>query len=81
MLEYHVKLSANGRITLPLKVRKKLHLMPNDELILRVVDNEVQLTSVDQALKKAQALVQQYSKKRSLVDKLFEMRKEEGARE
>lgn len=78
MTEYKVKLNNNGRVVIPAVCRKKLHLNPGEELILRVEGNVIYMISLKQSLENAQSLVQKYAKKTNLLDKLRELRNEDN---
>ena len=78
MQEYRVKISENGRILIPAVLRNQLHFNPGDELIMRVTDNELHLTSMQNAIKNAQALVNKYvPRNQSLINDLILTRKKE----
>lgn len=67
MLEFRTKLGEDGRVVIPASCRRELHLIPGEELVVRVENNSLYLISLKQSLKKAQALTQKYTKKSSLV--------------
>ncbi len=77
MNDYRTKLGEDGRVVIPASCRRELHLVPGEELIIRVENNEMHLMSLKYSLKKAQELVQSYAKKQSLVTHLKKMRQEE----
>ena len=77
MNDYRAKLSDNGRIVIPSNCRKILHLVPGEELILRLEKNGLHLMSLKQSLKQAQAVIQNYAKKQDLTQKLRELRNED----
>jgi AbrB family looped-hinge helix DNA binding protein len=53
MLQARAKLNANGRVVIPAAVRKALDLRPGDELIMRIEDGELRLSTRRQALARA----------------------------
>jgi hypothetical protein len=58
-----------------------LEIQPGDELVLRIEDGSIRMIPLRQAVKLAQAIVQQYVPKGiSLVDELIEERREEARR-
>jgi len=77
MNDYRAKLSDNGRIVIPANCRKILHLVPGEELILRLEKNGLHLMSLKQSLKQAQAVIENYAKKQDLTQKLRELRNED----
>lgn len=77
MNEFRIKLGSDGRVLIPAPCRRLLHLEPGEELIIRVEDRELHLSSLKDSLKKAQAIVKRLAKEESLVDKLMKMRREE----
>lgn len=77
MKAYRSKLDENGRIVLPESCRKELHLLPGDELVLHVENDQLHISSLKQSISKAQELVMKYSKKKSLVRGLKKLRKED----
>lgn len=77
MQEYRAKLGDNGRIVIPANCRKILHLVPGDELILRLEENGLHLRSLKQTIQQAQNIVHSYAKAQSLTVKLRELRNED----
>lgn len=75
MIEFRTKLSENGRIIIPASCRQLLHLKPGEELIIRVEDDEMTISTAKQALKKVQHLVRKHAKNKSLVKKLKTIRR------
>lgn len=76
MNEAKVKISKEGRILIPLDIRKSLQLQEGDELILRIEDGELRLLTLDQAVHQAQQLYRTYAGNRSLKDELIAERRE-----
>jgi AbrB family looped-hinge helix DNA binding protein len=60
MLQGKARLSASGRLVIPAAVRKALGLEPGDELILRVEDGELRLSTRRHALARARRMIRQY---------------------
>lgn len=81
MKEYRTKINENGRIIIPIVLRKQLHLKPGEELIIQVEDEELRIFSVKHSLKNAQTLVRKYAKNKNLVKKLKEIRQEDSSNE
>lgn len=81
MQEYRTKMGEDGRIVIPADCRRLLHLHPGEELIIHIEKEELHLYSLKHSLKKAQEAVQKYTKGRSLVTKLKEMRNKDNKNE
>ncbi len=77
MHEYRAKLGDNGRLVIPANCRKILHLVPGDELILRLEENGLHLRSLKQSIQQAQNIILGYAKGQSLTIKLRELRNED----
>lgn len=81
MNEYKAVLGKDGRVAIPASIRKQLHFEPGEKLILRIKNHELSLISLKDSVKKAQSLVQKYSKKQSLIKKLYALRQEDKMHE
>lgn len=68
-------------MVIPVIFRRKLHFEAGEELIIKIIKNEMRVISSKQALKNAQDRVQELAKGVSLVDKLKILRKEDGVNE
>jgi AbrB family looped-hinge helix DNA binding protein len=76
------KLNANGRIVIPAVVRQALDLRPGDELIMRIEDGELRLSTRRQALARARRLLRCYLPSgEDLTQSLIEDRRQEAERE
>jgi antitoxin PrlF len=76
------RIADGGRLVIPAEYRRELGLEPGDEVIIRIEDGELRILTRAEAVKRAQAIVQQHVKKgRSLVDELSDERRAEAARE
>jgi bifunctional DNA-binding transcriptional regulator/antitoxin component of YhaV-PrlF toxin-antitoxin module len=78
MHEFRSKLGNDGRIIIPVLCRKYLQLQAGEELIIHIEKDELHISSLKNALKKAQARVQRYAKSKSLVEKLILTRQEDN---
>jgi len=77
-----VKIGTNGRLVIPANLRKVLGVEEGDELLARIVDGELRITTPAAAIKRAQAIVRRYvPTDHSLVDELIKERREAAARE
>jgi AbrB family looped-hinge helix DNA binding protein len=77
-----VKLGANGRVVIPAEYRKALGLSEGDDLLLRLEDGELRLSSRAAAIRRAQAIVRRRVPEGvSLSGELIEERRAEAERE
>lgn len=77
-----IRIAEGGRVVIPVEYRRALGLEPGDEVIIRLEDGELRIVSRAEAVKRAQALIEQHVKKgRSLVDELRAERRKEASRE
>jgi AbrB family looped-hinge helix DNA binding protein len=80
--EARLKVNENGRVVIPSAIRKALGIDVGDELIARVEDDELRITTVKRQIERAQRLVRKYVKPgRSLVDELIAERRREARSE
>jgi len=80
--DVRLRLNENGRVVIPAAFRKALGIKPGDEVILRVDDGELRITTMKQRMERAQRRARQYVKPGvSLVDELIAERREEAKRE
>ena len=77
------KMNNQGRIVIPAECRAAAGLKPGDEMLIEAVgEGELRLQTRDQAIKKAQAIVQRrLPKRRDLVAELIAERRKEAERE
>ncbi len=80
MRDHLVRLGTNGRFVLPADVRRALGVGDGDTLVVRLVDDEVRLTTPAAAVRHAQRAVRPYLQAgRSLADELIaDRRADEG---
>lgn len=80
--ETKVKMNENGRVVIPASFRKALGIEPGDEMILRLEEDELRITTMEQRIKAAQRTVRKYVKPGvSLVDELIADRRREAKNE
>jgi AbrB family looped-hinge helix DNA binding protein len=83
--DVRTKLGEGGRVIIPAAFRNALHLEPGDDIILHFENNEIHMTTPEQALHKLQAKVKSYTDKLeepiSLVDELIKTRRAEAEHE
>ncbi|MDQ3396364.1 MAG: AbrB/MazE/SpoVT family DNA-binding domain-containing protein [Deinococcota bacterium] len=77
-----VKLGSNGRLVIPAQYRKALGVGEGDELVMRLEEGELRLSTRKIALKRAQERVRRYVPEGvSLAGELIDERLEEAAKE
>lgn len=82
MEHYRVQIAANGRMVLPVGLRQQLHVEGGGLLIIRADEGKLVLESVDDAVRRAQALVRRYAPAaRGVTDELLSERRVDAARE
>ncbi len=78
MQEHRTKINENGRLVIPAIYRKALDIKTGDEVILRLEEDELHISNLKHALKRARQLVKQYiGVKTSLTDSLIKDRHKE----
>ncbi|MCH8063130.1 MAG: AbrB/MazE/SpoVT family DNA-binding domain-containing protein [Chloroflexi bacterium] len=76
------KLGKGGRVVIPAEYRKRLGIEPGDEIIVSFKDGEIKITTVREAVRRAQEIVRRFVPEGvSLVDELIQERRREAARE
>jgi AbrB family looped-hinge helix DNA binding protein len=77
-----LRINENGRVVIPAAFRKELGIKAGDEVILRLDDGEVRISTLKNCLERARRHVRKYVKPgESLVDELIAERREEAKRE
>jgi AbrB family looped-hinge helix DNA binding protein len=80
--ETRLRVNENGRVVIPASFRKALGINPGDEVLLRLEDDELRITTMKQRIARAQRRAQKYVKRGvSLVDELLAERREASKRE
>jgi AbrB family looped-hinge helix DNA binding protein len=80
--ETRTRVNENGRVVIPASFRKALGINIGDEVVLRIEDDELRISTLKQRLTRAQRLVRQHVKAgTSLVDELIAERREAARRE
>jgi len=81
-VETRVRLNENGRVVIPSTYRKALGIKAGDEVILRMEDDELRITTMKRRIERAQRRVRKYVKPGvSLGDELIAERREAAKRE
>lgn len=80
--ETRTRINENGRVVIPSSFRKALGIQAGDELVLRIEDDELRITTQQRRLQRAQRRARQYVKPgTSLVDELLAERREAAKHE
>lgn len=80
--EARLKVNENGRVVIPAPFRKALGIKAGDEVVLRMEDDELRITTMKRRIERAQRRARQYLKPGvSLVDELIAERREAAKRE
>jgi len=81
-LRQKVELGAGGRVVIPAPMRAALGMNVGDKLVARVEENELRIYTMEEAMRRAQAIVRSFVPKGvSLVDELIADRRREAAKE
>ncbi len=79
---YSARISKEGRVLIPARVRSELGLGEGQPLSMYVQDGEVRIVGRTQALRRMQQRMAKYKKPgESVVDELLRERRDEAARE
>lgn len=82
MLEYRAQIKKGGRLIVPSPIRKQLHLEIGDEVLLKVTQAEIRVSTLDHAIHLAQQLVKKYNpSQKKLTDDLVALRKDDASNE
>ena len=80
--ETRQRVNENGRIVIPASFRKVLGINIGDEVVLRMEDDELRITTPKRRVERAQRLVRKHVKRgTSLVDELIAERREAARNE
>jgi AbrB family looped-hinge helix DNA binding protein len=81
-LETRTRVNENGRVVIPASYRKALGIKAGDEVILRMEDDELRITTMKRRIERARRRIRQYVKPGvSLADELIAERREAAKRE
>ncbi len=79
MHEIHIKVNENGRIVIPAALRAALGIKPGDELVMKVEDEELRITTLKRRIERAQNRIRTYVKPGTVLSKeLIAARREEA---
>jgi AbrB family looped-hinge helix DNA binding protein len=77
-----MRVNENGRVVIPASFRKRLGIRVGDEVVLRIQDDELRITTLKRSIERAQRLVRKHVKPgTSLVDELIAERREAARNE
>ena len=80
--ETRQRVNENGRVVIPASFRKALGINIGDEVVLRMEDDELRITTLKRRVERAQRLVRKHVKRgTSLVDELIAERREAAQNE
>jgi len=80
--ETRMRVNENGRVVIPASFRKALGIHVGDEIVLRIEDDELRISTLKRRIEKAQRLVRKHVKPgASLVDELIKDRREAARHE
>lgn len=80
--ETRVRINENGRVVIPAAFRKALGIRRGDEVVLRIEDDELRITTLQRRIARARRLVRKHVKPgTSLVDELIAERREAARNE
>ena len=80
--EARLRVNENGRVVIPAPFRKALGINPGDEVVLRLEDDGLRITTLKHRLERAQRRIQRYVRPgRSLATELITERREAAKRE
>jgi AbrB family looped-hinge helix DNA binding protein len=81
-VETRQKINESGRLVIPAAFRKAMGIKAGDEVVLRMEDDELLITTMKRRIKRAQEHARRYLKPGvSLVDELIAERREAAKRE
>jgi AbrB family looped-hinge helix DNA binding protein len=80
--ETRTRINENGRVVIPAAFRKAMGINAGDEVVLRIEDDELRISTLKRRIERAQRLVRQHVKPgTSLVDELIAERRRAAKRE
>src|SRR5438132_3215419 len=80
--ETRMRVNENGSVVIPASFRKALGINVGDEIVLRIEDDELRITTLKRRVERAQRLVRKHVKPgTSLVDELIAERREASRNE
>ena len=81
-MEYRAKINAKGAVVIPSQLREKLNIRPGDVITLQDDQNGVHITTLNQSIKRAQALFRQHVPEgTSVVEEFVKSRRQDAFKE
>ena len=81
-LKMSQRVNANGRVVIPAAFRKRLGIRVGDEVVLRIEEDEVRITTLKRNIERAQRMVRKHVKRgTSLVNELIAERRKAARHE
>ncbi len=81
-VEARARVNENGRVVIPASFRKALGINTGDEVVLRIEDDELRITTQQRLIRRAQRRARRYMKSgTSLVDELLAERRQAAKNE
>ncbi|HMD99408.1 MAG TPA: AbrB/MazE/SpoVT family DNA-binding domain-containing protein [Terriglobia bacterium] len=82
MADIRLRVNENGRLVLPASFRKALDICPGDQVLARLEDDEVRITTLKHRIERAQRHVRKFVRPgRRLADELIAERREAAKHE
>jgi AbrB family looped-hinge helix DNA binding protein len=82
MSSARAKIGPGGRLVIPAAQRRELGLEVGDQVVVRVEDNELRVSSLNHRIERVQALVRRHNRKRELLsESLILDRRAEAAKD
>jgi len=82
MPSFRTRIGPSGRLVIPALYRKELGLKAGDEVVLKVEDHELKISTLKHCVERVQALVRRYNRKgEKLSDSLIRERRRLAAKE
>jgi AbrB family looped-hinge helix DNA binding protein len=80
--ETRLRINENGRVVIPASFRKALGIHPGDEVIVRLDEDEVRITTMKKRIERVQSHARRHLKPGvSIVDEFIAERREAARRE
>ncbi|MGH9521546.1 MAG: AbrB/MazE/SpoVT family DNA-binding domain-containing protein [Terriglobales bacterium] len=77
-----LRVNENGRVVIPAAFREAMGIRAGDEVVLRLEDDELRITTMKRRIERAQRLVRHHVKRgRSLSDELIAERRQAARNE
>lgn len=79
--ETRVSVGRNGRVVIPMAIRKAAGLAEGGEAVVRLRDGRIEIEPLHLVLKKVRATVRKYAGNRDLAEELIRERRQEAEHE